>query len=86
MEWEEKVKLAKALNTGNNKEACQIILNNEKDMQAWDIFLTGMELRQSEDYRSIVDKLVNDSKSIYENLGFREFLRMNLLLVYLNVD
>lgn len=86
MEWEEKVKLAKALNTGNNKEACQIILNNEMDMQAWDIFLTGMELRQSEDYRSIVDKLVNDSKSIYENLGFREFLRMNLLLVYLNVD
>lgn len=55
-------------------------------MQAWDIFLTGMELRQSEDYRSIVDKLVNDSKSIYENLGFREFLRMNLLLEYLNVD
>lgn len=29
MEWEQKVKLAEALNTGNNKEACQIILNNE---------------------------------------------------------
>lgn len=86
MEWEEKVKLAEALNTGNNKEACQIILNNEMDMQAWDMFLTGMDLRQPEDYRSIVDKLVNDSKSIYENLRFREFLRMNLLLTYLNVD
>lgn len=46
MEWEEKVKLAKALNTGNNKEACQIILNNEMDMKAWDIFLTGMKLQK----------------------------------------
>lgn len=26
MEWEIKVQLAKALNTGNNKEACEIIL------------------------------------------------------------
>lgn len=56
------------------------------DMQAWDIFLTGMELRQSEGYRSIVDKLVNDRKSIYENLGLREIIRMNALIKNLNVD
>jgi hypothetical protein len=35
MEWEIKVQLAKALNTENNKEACEIILKNEMDMQAW---------------------------------------------------
>lgn len=34
MEWEIKVQLVKALNTGNNKEACEIILKNEMDMQA----------------------------------------------------
>lgn len=56
MEWEQKVKLAKSLNTGNNKEACQIILNNEMDMQAWDMFLTGMDLRQYEDYRPLLPK------------------------------
>lgn len=56
------------------------------DLQAWDMFLTGMDLRQSEDYRSIVDKLVNNGEYIYENLGFRECLRMNLLLEQLKVD
>lgn len=29
MEWEIKVQLAKALNTGNNKEACEIILKTK---------------------------------------------------------
>lgn len=59
MEWEQKVKLAEALNTGNNKEACQIILNNEMDMQAWDMFLTGMDLRQYEDYRPFIKSYPN---------------------------
>lgn len=44
MEWEIKVQLAKALNTGNNKEACEIILKNEMDMQAWNMFVCGMDL------------------------------------------
>lgn len=46
MEWEQKVKLVKALNAGNNKEACQIILNNDMDMQAWDMFVLGMDLKK----------------------------------------
>lgn len=85
MEWEEKVKLAEALNTGNNKEACQIILNNEMDMQAWDMFLTGMDLRQSDDYRPIIKKLLNSKKTICDNLGLREIIRMNALIKNLNV-
>lgn len=85
MEWEEKVKLAEALNTGNNKEACQIILNNEMDMQAWDMFLTGMDLRQSDDYRPIIEKLLNSKKTICDNLGLREIIRMNALIKNLNV-
>ena len=43
MEWEIKVQLAKALNTENNKEACEIILKNEMDMQAWNMFVCGMD-------------------------------------------
>lgn len=64
MEWEQKVKLSKSLNTGNNKEACQIILNNEMDMQAWDMFLTGMDLRQYEDYRPLLPKIRENEKDI----------------------
>lgn len=77
MEWEQKVKLAKALNTGNSKEACQIILNNEMDMQAWDMFLTGMDLRQYEDYRPLLPKIRENEKDITQNLGIIEVLRMN---------
>lgn len=86
MEWEEKVKLAKALNTGNNKEACQIILNNEMDMQAWDMFLTGMDLIQYEDYRPLLPKIRENEKDITQNLGIREVLRMNTLIVELEVE
>lgn len=56
MEWEQKVKLVKALNAGNNKEACQIILNNDMDMQAWDMFVFGMDLKKYDDYRCLSDK------------------------------
>lgn len=83
MEWEQKVKLAEALNTGNNKEACQIILNNEMDMQAWDMFFTGMDLRQYEDYRPLLPKIRENEKDITQNLGIREVLRMNTLIVEL---
>lgn len=86
MEWEEKVKLAKALNTGNNKEACQIILNNEMDMQAWDMFLTGMDLIQYEDYRPLLPKIRENEKDITQNLGIREVLRMNILIVELEAE
>ena len=86
MEWDEKVKLAKALNTGNNKEACQIILNNEMDMQAWDMFLTGMDLRQYEDYRPLLPKIRENEKDICQNLGIREVLRMNTLIVELEAE
>lgn len=86
MEWETKVKLAKALNTGNNKEACQIILNNEMDMQAWDMFLTGMDLRQYGDYRPLLSKIRENKKDICQNLGIREVLRMNILIVELEAE
>lgn len=84
MEWEQKVKLAEALNTGNNKEVCYIILNNEMDMQAWDMFLTGMDLRQYEDYRPLLPKIRENE--ITQNLGIREVLRMNTLIVELEAE
>lgn len=80
MEWETKIELAEALNDGDNKKACEIVLNNEMDMQAWDMFLTGMNLSQCEDYRPILSKLKENKKDISEKLGLREFLRMNTLI------
>ena len=53
MKWETKGQLAKALNNGNNKKVCDIILSNEMDMQAWDMFVFGMDLNKSDDYMSL---------------------------------
>lgn len=83
MEWEKKVELCEALNNGDNKKACDIVLNNEMDMQAWDMFLTGMDLRQCEDYRPLLPKIRENKKEISQNLGLRECLRMNTLIMEL---
>lgn len=83
MEWETKVELAKALNNGDNKKVCDIILNNDMDMQAWDMFLTGMDLRNYEEYRPLLDKIQEEELAIVKHLKLREFLRMNTLLVKL---
>lgn len=80
MEWEIKVELVKALNNGNNKEACDIILNNEMDMQAWDMFISGMDLMKSSDYASLYDKLLFVKEEYIKQAGIRESFRFLALL------
>lgn len=83
MEWETKVEFAKALNNGDNKKVCDIVLNNDMDMQAWDMFLTGMDLRNYEEYRPLLGKIQENKSEISQNLKLREVLRMNTLLIKL---
>lgn len=83
MEWETKVELAKALNNGDNKKVCDIVLNNDMDMQAWDMFLTGMDLRSYEDYRPLLGKIRENEHVIVKQLKLREVVRMNTLLIKL---
>ena len=83
MKWETKIELSEALNNGNNEKVCDIILSNEMDFQAWDMFLTGMDLRNYEDYRPLLGKIQENKPEISQNLKLREVLRMNTLLVKL---
>lgn len=83
MEWETKVELAKALNNGDNKKVCDIVLNNDMDMQAWDMFLTGMDLRNYEEYRPLLGKIRENEHVIVKQLKLREVVRMNTLLIKL---
>lgn len=85
MEWEIKVQLAKALNTGNNKEACEIILKNEMDMQAWNMFVCGMDLRKCEDYRCLSDKIISVKDDFIKQAGFFEALRFEILVFELGL-
>lgn len=80
MEWDIKVELAKALNNGDNKQACDIILNNEMDMQAWDMFIVGMDLKKSQDYIPLYDKLLSVKDEYIKQAGIRETLRFGALL------
>lgn len=83
MEWETKVELAKALNNGDNKKVCDIVMNNDMDMQAWDMFLTGMDLRNYEEYRPLIGKIQENKSEISQHLKLIEVLRMNTLLLKL---
>lgn len=83
MEWETKIELAEALNDGDNKKVCDIILNNDMDMQVWDMFLTGMDLRNYEDYRPLLGKIRENKYEIVKNLKLREVTRMKLLIIRL---
>ena len=85
MEWEEKVKLAKALNTGNNKEACQIILKNEMDMQAWDMFVCGMDLTKCEDYRCLSEKIISVKDDYIKQATISDSLRFGMLVLQLGL-
>ena len=85
MEWEIKVQLAKALNTGNNKEACEIILKNEMDMQAWNVFVCEMDLRKCEDYRCLSDKIISVKDDFIKQAGFLEALRFDILVFELGL-
>lgn len=85
MEWEIKVQLAKALNTENNKEACEIILKNEMDMQAWNMFVCGMDLRKCEDYRCLSDKIISVKDDFIKQAGFLEALRFEILVFELGL-
>jgi hypothetical protein len=86
MEWEQKVKLVEALNAGNNKEACQIILNNDMDMQAWDMFVSGMDLKKYDDYRSLSDKIVSIKNDYIKYAGIVEVLRFGMLIYKLGLE
>ncbi len=86
MEWEIKVQLVKALNTGNNKEACEIILKNEMDMQAWDMFVWGMDLRKCEDYRCLSDKIISVKHDYIKQAGVAETLRFGMLVLELGLE
>lgn len=83
MEWKTKVELAEALNDGDNKKVCDIVLNNDMDMQAWDMFLTGIDLRNYEDYRPLLGKIQENKSEIVKNLKLREVTRMKLLIIRL---
>lgn len=81
MKWETKIELAEALNNGDNEKACDIVLNNDMDLQAWDMFLTGMDLRNYEDYRPLLGKIKENKAEIVKNLKLREVTRMKLLII-----
>ena len=83
MEWETKIELAESLNNGDNEKACDIVLNNDMDLQAWDIFLTGMDLRNYEDYHPLLVKIKENKSEIVKNLKLREVTRMKLLIIRL---
>lgn len=83
MKWETKIELAEALNNGDNKKVCDIVLNNDMDMQAWDMFLTGMDLRNYEEYRPLLGKIQENKSEIVKNLKLREVTRMKLLIIRL---
>lgn len=85
MKWEIKVQLAKALNTGNNKEACEIILKNEMDMQAWNMFVCRMDLRKCEDYRCLSDKIISVKDDFIKQAGFFEAWRFEILVFELGL-
>lgn len=85
MKWETKVKLAEALNNGDNKEVCEIIQNNEMDMQAWDMFVCGMDLRQFEDYRCISDKIDSIKHEYIKHAGIAESMRFGMLVLKLGL-
>lgn len=86
MEWETKVKLAELLNDGESDKACQLVLNNDMDLQAWDMFLTGIDLRDWEHYRPLLPKIKEDKDVICYSLKFREILRMHTLIAKLEKD
>lgn len=86
MEWEQKVKLVKALNAGNNEEACQIILNNDMDMQAWDMFVLGMDLKKYDDYKCLSDKIVSIKDDYIKYAGIAEVLRFGMLIYNLGLE
>jgi hypothetical protein len=85
MEWETKGQLAKALNNGNNKKVCDIILSNEMDMQAWDMFVFGMDLNKSDDYMSLYDKLFSVKDEYIKQAGIVAALRFRYLLSKLGI-
>lgn len=52
-------------------------------MQAWDMFLTGMDLRDYEEYSPLLDKIKENKSEIVKNLKLREVTRMKLLIIRL---
>lgn len=83
MEWKIKVELVKALNKGDNEKACDIILKNDMDAQAWAMFLTGMTLIEFEEYRPLLEKIKEAESLVVSKLGLRENLRYNMLIAKL---
>lgn len=83
MEWKMKVKLATLLNNGESDKACELVLNNDMDLQAWDMFLTGVDLRDSEHYKPLLPKLKENRNKIIGELKMVEALKLGLLIAKL---
>lgn len=80
MEWEIKIELAKALNNGDNKKVCDIVLNNEMDSQAWVMFCTGVDLTKPEEYRPLLKKMKSLGPYTILMMGFKVFVRLCILI------
>lgn len=77
--------ISKSINTENNKEACEIILKNEMDMQAWNMFVCGMDLSKCEDYRCLSDKIISVKDDFIKQAGFIEAWRFEILVIELGL-
>lgn len=80
MKWGAKVKLATYLNNGESDKACKLVLNNDMDLQAWDMFLTGVDLKDWEHYKPLLPKLKESKNRIIGELKMMEALRLGLLI------
>lgn len=49
-------------------------------MQAWDMFIVGMDLKKSQDYIPLYDKLLSVKDEYIKQAGIRETLRFGALL------
>lgn len=49
-------------------------------MQAWDMFICGMDLREYNDYKCLYDKLMVVKEEFIKHAGIAEALRFNALI------
>lgn len=55
------------------------------DMQAWNMFVCGMDLRKCEDYRCLSDKIISVKDDFIKQAGFFEAWRFEILVIELGL-
>lgn len=55
------------------------------DMQAWNMFVCGMDLIKCEDYRCLSDKIISVKDDFIKQAGFVEALRFEILVFELGL-